>query len=143
MYEYSLVYSPYTGKVISVRRSDGTIIPLEPDNVDFQQFLIWNAEQAVPLDLESTVPVPVNYSISPTDVIIAADGAEEALFEITGDPDAESVEVLVAGQSGVVPLVQGKGKLRVTSEVPGLIEVTGKAGALSNAKSKVYAGVRL
>jgi hypothetical protein len=141
---YELFYSKEAGIVQAIKRiADNAFIPLAPDNSDFQQFLEWNAEQDPPLDLDSTIPVPVNYSISPEGIIIAADGAEEAVFEITAEPDIESIEVLVAGQSGVVPLLQGQGKLRVTSDVPGLIEVTGKNGALANKKAKVYAGVMM
>ena len=57
---YALNYSPQTGKASSIKRvSDGACIPLAPDNTDFQKFLIWNAEQKVPLDLKSTIEVEV------------------------------------------------------------------------------------
>lgn len=57
---YELFYSEETGKISFVRRmSDFASIPLDPDNTDFQQFLIWNDEQEVPLDLNSTIkPIP-------------------------------------------------------------------------------------
>lgn len=41
----------YGGKVTHIiRESDGGCIPVDPKNVDFQEFLRWNAEQETPLD---------------------------------------------------------------------------------------------
>ena len=50
---YQLIYSHQDGKVSGIRRSDGASIPLAEGNTDYQAFLVWNAEQAVPLDLNS------------------------------------------------------------------------------------------
>lgn len=50
---YQLIYSYENGKVAGIRRSDGASIPLAEGNTDYQAFLVWNAEQAVPLDLNS------------------------------------------------------------------------------------------
>lgn len=50
---YQLIYSHHDGTVSGIRRSDGASIPLAEGNMDYQDFLIWNAEQAVPLDLNS------------------------------------------------------------------------------------------
>lgn len=33
-----------------IRESDGGCIPVDPKNVDFQEFLRWNAEQETPLE---------------------------------------------------------------------------------------------
>lgn len=53
---YELIHDINTGKVNNVKRlSDGAFTSLNPTNADFQAFLIWNAEQAVPLDLDSTI----------------------------------------------------------------------------------------
>jgi len=42
------------GKVAGIKRnSDGASIPLADGNTDYQAFLVWNREQAVPLDLNS------------------------------------------------------------------------------------------
>ena len=35
------------------RNSDGASIPLAEGNMDYQAFLVWNREQAIPLDLNS------------------------------------------------------------------------------------------
>ena len=46
------------GKVIGIiRESDGACIPICEGNTDYKDFLIWNAEQHPPLDLNSTIPV--------------------------------------------------------------------------------------
>lgn len=51
---YQLIYSFADGKVSGIKRnSDGASIPLAEGNMDYQDFLIWNSEQAVPLDLNS------------------------------------------------------------------------------------------
>jgi hypothetical protein len=51
---YQLIYSHQDGTVSSIKRnSDGASIPLAEGNMDYQAFLVWNAEQAVPLDLNS------------------------------------------------------------------------------------------
>lgn len=51
---YQLIYSYQDGKVSGIKRlSDGASIPLADGNTDYQAFLVWNAEQAVPLDLNS------------------------------------------------------------------------------------------
>uniref|UniRef100_A0A6M3K6Q7 Uncharacterized protein n=1 Tax=viral metagenome TaxID=1070528 RepID=A0A6M3K6Q7_9ZZZZ len=52
---YRLAYCE--GKVHSVIREDGSCIPLVEGNTDFQDFLKWNSEQEVPLDLNSTIKV--------------------------------------------------------------------------------------
>jgi thiamine pyrophosphokinase len=51
---YQLIYSPEDGTVSGIKRlSDGASIPLTEGNSDYQEFLEWNAEQAVPLNLNS------------------------------------------------------------------------------------------
>lgn len=51
---YQLIYSHQDGKVAGIKRlSDGASIPLAEGNMDYQAFLVWNAEQATPLDLNS------------------------------------------------------------------------------------------
>ena len=47
------------GKVSCIRRlSDNAGIPISEGNTDYQDFLKWNSEQEVPLDLKSTIEVP-------------------------------------------------------------------------------------
>lgn len=42
----------YGGKITHIiRESDGGCIPVDPKNVDFQEFLRWNAEQDEPIEL--------------------------------------------------------------------------------------------
>lgn len=51
---YQLIYSHIDGTVSGIKRlSDGASIPLAEGNTDYQEFLEWNAQQAVPLDLSS------------------------------------------------------------------------------------------
>jgi hypothetical protein len=51
---YQLIYSRIDGTVSGIKRlSDGASIPLAEGNTNYQEFLEWNAQQAVPLDLNS------------------------------------------------------------------------------------------
>ena len=51
---YQLIYSHQDGTVSGIKRlSDGASIPLAEGNMDYQAFLVWNREQATPLDLNS------------------------------------------------------------------------------------------
>ena len=69
---YQLNYDTMTGKVSNIKRlSDSASIPLCEDNTDFQAFLEWNAEQAVPLDI-----VSINQAMK--DAYEAAKAAREA-----------------------------------------------------------------
>ena len=45
------------GIVDSIQNGDISF-GINPDNTDFIAFLDWNAQQAVPLDLNSTIPIP-------------------------------------------------------------------------------------
>jgi hypothetical protein len=56
---YVLNYGP-DGKVHSIQNGNMSI-PLVASNADFQDFLVWNSQQSVPLDLNSTIPpdIPV------------------------------------------------------------------------------------
>ncbi len=55
---YELKHSPITGEIACViRLSDGANIPLCKDNKDYAEFLKWNSEQEIPLDLNSTIEV--------------------------------------------------------------------------------------
>jgi len=46
-----------------VRLDDGANIPLDKANTDYQEFIVWNGVQKIPLDLNSTIepsnPEPV------------------------------------------------------------------------------------
>jgi len=53
---YKLNY--FQGKVSSIQLGNMSI-PLAEGNTDFQAFLEWNAQQATPLDLNSTIPVVI------------------------------------------------------------------------------------
>lgn len=50
---YSLIYIQPDGRVSGIRRADGATIPIAEGNADYQAFLEWNREQAIPLDLNS------------------------------------------------------------------------------------------
>lgn len=55
---YQLNYD-MTGKVSGVKRlSDSASIPFCDGNIDYQDFLKWNKEQPIPLDLNSTIEIP-------------------------------------------------------------------------------------
>jgi hypothetical protein len=58
---YTLNYSERTGKVSSIQK-DNMSIPLCEANTDYQDFLKWNKEQTVPLDLNS-VYVPTKEEV--------------------------------------------------------------------------------
>lgn len=139
--KYELNYDSETGKVSGIRRlPDGAFIPLAPDNSDFQQFLAWNAQQAEPLDLDSTIPVVINYSISPSIIIIPADGVTSADLSVVSDPADATAELLYAGLPLSIPLVDGRGSIPITSSIPGILLITGVSGGLADCKTYVYAG---
>lgn len=51
---YQLIYSQENGKVAGIKKtSNGAFIPLAEDNSDYQEFLTWNVQQVIPLDLNS------------------------------------------------------------------------------------------
>ena len=52
---YKLIYD-MMGKPNTIQYGDKSI-PLCPDNTDYQEFLTWNSEQAIPLDLNSTIEI--------------------------------------------------------------------------------------
>ena len=100
---YELNYGS-DGKVISISKlnTDGSVSSfyLDEANSDFQDFLIWNAEQKVPLDLNSTIPVVVPEK--PRDLAVEVttlDGRVGALEEEkeTLKLQVEALEVLSVG----------------------------------------------
>jgi len=59
-------------KVGSIQKGSMTI-PLCESNVDYQEFLIWNAKQNVPMDINSTyVPTQEEFAIKRKEEIITA-----------------------------------------------------------------------
>jgi hypothetical protein len=54
---YKLLYGKETGQVYGIELEGVGQIPLCEANLDYQEFLKWNSEQAVPLDLNSTIEV--------------------------------------------------------------------------------------
>jgi hypothetical protein len=50
---YQLIYDALSNKTNSVRRlSDNACIPFDPDNTDYQAFLLWKSEGNTPLPAE-------------------------------------------------------------------------------------------
>lgn len=49
MVNYQLKKDARTNEVMCVIRSDGTSIPFDPDNTDYQAYLAWVAEGNTPL----------------------------------------------------------------------------------------------
>ena len=145
--EYKLTYSNETGNVngITWTNSNGSVsfCGINTDNTDFQQFEIWNAEQDPPLDLDSTIPVPVNYSISPDQIVIPADGETSALLTVVSDPEDATAELLYGGLPLSVPLVDGRGTYPVTSTITGVLVITGASGGLADCVTYVYAGIEV
>jgi len=57
--EYTIVYNYLDGKPIAIDCPEKRIsFPICEANSDYQDFLKWNSEQEVPLDLKSTIEVP-------------------------------------------------------------------------------------
>lgn len=48
MFKYKLIANPY-GEINSVLSSDGWVIPFDPDNTDYQAFLLWKEQGNEPL----------------------------------------------------------------------------------------------
>ena len=143
MNTYELTFDELSGTVNGIMRSDGACIPIEPANSDFQAFLIWNAEQAVPLDLDSTIPPVINYSISPNQIVIPADGETSALLTVVSDPEDATAELLYGGLPLSVPLVDGMGSVPITSTITGVLVITGASGGLADCVTYVYAGAEV
>ena len=84
---YIINYDNETGKVTSIRRSDGADIPICTDNTDFQQFLEWNAKQKTPLDYETPIavepPAPVETLEEKITRIVKVEVATEVAKEIS------------------------------------------------------------
>ena len=81
---YELIYDSMMGTVSCVHKlSDNTFIPLDAGNADFQEFLSWNAEQPVPLDLTSTIELPI--STPPKSMHVAA---LKSVAMVSGSPRA-------------------------------------------------------
>jgi crotonobetainyl-CoA:carnitine CoA-transferase CaiB-like acyl-CoA transferase len=65
------------GRVTGVRRlADGAVIPLAPDNADYQAFLAWNALQVPPLSLADTSPTQAELDKQADDAAGQADRAD-------------------------------------------------------------------
>jgi hypothetical protein len=84
---YKLNYSPIDGHVCSIQNGNMSI-PICEGNSDYQEFLIWNKAQEVPLDLNSTIevvkPEPVRdlaKDITDLKAIVTANTAKIATIE--------------------------------------------------------------
>ena len=53
---YKLNYDTETGKVESIQK-DNMTIPICEGNIDYQEFLEWNKEQKIPLDINSSLKI--------------------------------------------------------------------------------------
>lgn len=51
---YTVNYHPLTGLPDSIQH-DKQSIPIDPQNSDFQEFLVWNAQQPSPLDYQTGI----------------------------------------------------------------------------------------
>jgi hypothetical protein len=63
---YKLNYDKLTGKVSSIQNGNMSI-PIAEDNTDFQAFLLWNEQQAIPLDWHTPIavePPPVQTEVT-------------------------------------------------------------------------------
>lgn len=59
---YLIEHHRLTGQAIIRRTADGALIPRDPKNQDYVEFLAWNAKQDPPLDTRNRVieqPAPV------------------------------------------------------------------------------------
>ncbi len=56
---YKLVYDPVTGKAIVAKVVGTANVCIYEGSTDYQEFLIWNSQQSVPLDINSTIPIPL------------------------------------------------------------------------------------
>lgn len=83
---------------------------------------------------------PTEYSISPKEAIIVADGVDKAVFTVTAKPNT-SVDIKI--NDLIVEVVissSGTGSLNVKSNNAGVLYVRGTSGKLALCESKVYAG---
>ena len=81
-----------------------------------------------------------SYHLSPSILIIPADGVTSALLTVASDPADETAELLYAGFPLSVPLINGRGSIQITSDIPGMLLITGASGGLADCKVYVYAG---
>ena len=83
---------------------------------------------------------PVDYTISPSIILIPADGVTSATLTVVSNPADATAELLYGGVPLSVPLVDGIGEQEITNDLPGVLIITGSAGELANIKTYVYAG---
>ena len=112
---YTLNYDFNTGKVSSIQK-DNMSIPIAEGNSDFRKFLIWNAEQATPLDLNSTQAIPTTYILEPDRQFILVDVPVHFKATIKGaSPMPTSEDVDINGVLTPVDFVDGVADIQVAA----------------------------
>ena len=82
---------------------------------------------------------PILHIISPDLAFLKGDDIHSVTLRIATDPDLETVNLDVNGETLPVDLIDGAGSVVFTSDTPGdVIVVAGSAGALPGALARIY-----
>lgn len=121
---YNIIYDN-GGNTIAIRRlSDNALIPFDNKNSDFRSFLIWNSQQAEPLDYETPIVVPAAYSLRPEQQLIVANGLHVAkvMASVNCSTTSPATDTMIINsEEQTIDLVNGTATIEFTSTIPGTI----------------------
>lgn len=105
------MYKLSTNSVLRI--VDGTIIPIDATNRDYQVYLAWLGQGNTPIPAD---PLPI--TLTPSQQIILADGVDLATVTIAGAPNAQ-VDFAINGTQQSVQLDgSGKDVIELSSDTP-------------------------
>jgi len=111
------------GNVSGIQKGNMSI-PIDEHNTDYQDFLTWNSQQQVPLDLETPILLPTEYHLQPEQQIIIANGLHMAIITTSVkyiDPMPKVDTILINDVETEIELTDGIAEIEFSSDVPGTV----------------------